>query len=109
MTDMENRACGKAAGVALEWMTSFPTSLAVDSLDLWVATEVAPGTGVEGEAKTWFTPSSMSSSFSLFCIHTVTLNPFHHTNKTLKRSVKCQAKFLPSIFYHFIPDQIKGG
>lgn len=65
-TDMENKACGKAAGVALEWMTSFPTSLEVDSLDLWVATEVAPGMGVEGEAKTWFTHSSMSSSFSLF-------------------------------------------
>lgn len=55
MTVMENRACGKVVDVALGWMTSSPTSLVVDSLDLWVATGVAPGMGVEGEEKTWFT------------------------------------------------------
>lgn len=56
MIDMENRACGKVAVAALGWMTSSLTSLVVvDSLDLWVATEVAPGMGAEGEEKTWFT------------------------------------------------------
>lgn len=58
MTAMENKACGKEAGVDQEWMISSPTSLAVDSLDSWVARGVAPGMGVGGEERTWSIHSS---------------------------------------------------
>lgn len=53
MTAMENKACGKGAGVALEWMTSSPTSLVVASLTSWVDRAVEPGTEVGGEERTW--------------------------------------------------------
>lgn len=62
MTAMENRVCGKVVDVAQGWMTSSPTFLVVDSLDLWVDTGVDPGMEGEGEERTWFTHSSTSQT-----------------------------------------------
>lgn len=50
---MENKACGKEAGVARGWTISSPTSLAVDSLGSWAARGVALGMEVAGEERTW--------------------------------------------------------
>ena len=57
MIAMENKACGKEAGVAQEWTTSSPTSLAVDSLASWVR-GVALGMEAGGEERTWSIHSS---------------------------------------------------
>lgn len=53
MTAMENKAYGKAVGVAPGWTTFSPTSSEVDFSDSWVARGVAPGMEVGGEERTW--------------------------------------------------------
>lgn len=70
MTAMENKACGKEVEVAQGWTISSPTSLAVDSLDSWVARGVAPGMEVGGEERTW---SIHSSKTKLVHSHTYLL------------------------------------
>lgn len=58
MTAMENKAYGKVEVAALGWMTSFPTSLGVDSLASWVVKGVAHATVGGGEERTWSIHSS---------------------------------------------------
>lgn len=62
MIAMENKVCGKEVGVAQGWTISSPISLAVDSLDSWVARGVAPETEVGGEERTWSTHSSKTNT-----------------------------------------------
>jgi len=65
MTAMGNKACGKEVGVAREWTTSSPTSLAVDFLDSWEARGVVQGMEVGGEERTWSIHSSKTTSVHL--------------------------------------------
>lgn len=60
MIAMGSRDCGKEVEEVGEWMTSFHTSSAVDSLASW-ADRGAAEMVVDEEERTWFTHSSKLS------------------------------------------------